>query len=196
MRILAFSGSTRSGSFNQQLVSIAASAAKEAGAQTNLISLRDFPMPLYDADLEANEGMPAAAHEFRELLKGADGILIASPEYNGGLSAVLKNAIDWSTRPDPASNDDPPLVAWRGKVVGIMAGGPGRLGGIRGLSHLRTILSGIGSLVLPDQIAVPGIQDLLSEDVALSDERLHASVVALGVEVASIAASVRANPSG
>lgn len=196
MRILAFSGSTRRDSFNQRLVAIAAEAAATTGADTTLISLRDVPMPLYDADLEATDGLPENARSFRNLLKAADGILIASPEYNGGMSAVLKNAIDWSTRSDPDCNDEAPLVAWRGKVVGLMAGSPGRLGGIRGLTHLRTILSGIGALVLANQMAIPSVQEFLSPDEALKDEHFTSTIRAIGEEVAAVAGSVRFNPSG
>lgn len=196
MRILGFSGSTRRGSFNQKLVSIAIGAAAEVGAETTLIDLREFPMPLYDSDLEREGGLPPHARAFRNLLKATDGILIASPEYNGGLSALLKNAIDWSTRPDPDCSGEQPLVAWGGKVIGLMAGSPGRLGGIRGLTHLRTILSGIGGLVLPNQVAVPGIHELLASGDTLSEERLNANVRAIGEEVAAVAGSVRFNPCG
>ena len=196
MRILAFSGSTRRDSFNQRLVAIAATAAADAGSETTLVSLNELPMPLYDADLEATEGLPETARSFRNLLKAADGILIASPEYNGGMSAVLKNAIDWSTRSDPTCGKEEPLIAWRGKVVGIMACSPGRLGGLRGLTHVRTILSGLGSLIVPDQVAVPGVHELFGTGKTLSNEHLQTSVAAIGLAVATLAASVRSNASG
>ena len=98
-KILAFSGSARKSSFNQKLVTIAAEGANAAGADITLINLADYPMPMFDEDLEASEGMPAAARAFKQLLIDHDGLLIASPEYNSAFSPLLKNAIDWATRP-------------------------------------------------------------------------------------------------
>ena len=98
-KILAFSGSARKSSFNQKLVAIAAEGASAAGADITLINLADYPMPMFDEDLEASEGMPAAARAFKQLLIDHDGLLIASPEYNSAFSPLLKNAIDWATRP-------------------------------------------------------------------------------------------------
>jgi len=127
-RIVAFAGSTREHSFNKRLVAIAAKGAEETGADVTLIDLRDYPMPLFDEDLEAKEGKNKHAHAFKKLLVNCDGILISSPEYNGSLSAVLKNSIDWATRAD--EGDVPgSLPAFRGKVVSLMSaspGGPGR----------------------------------------------------------------------
>ncbi|MEO8113893.1 MAG: NAD(P)H-dependent oxidoreductase, partial [Phenylobacterium sp.] len=98
MRLLAFAGSTRIGAYNQRLLDLAVGLAREAGAEVTAISLRDYPMPLYDGDLEAND-FPAVADAFRTLMIEHDGFLIASPEYNGSVSGVLKNAIDWASRP-------------------------------------------------------------------------------------------------
>ena len=100
-KILAFAGSTRTDSFNKKLVKIAAQGARAAGAEATFIDLRDFAMPLFDEDLEANEGLPRGARQFKDLLLAHDGLLIASPEYNSSLTAVLKNAIDWASRSAP-----------------------------------------------------------------------------------------------
>lgn len=183
MKILGFAGSTRTDSFNKRLVKIALGAAHRAGAETTFLDLKHLNIPLYDGDLEVSSGMPPAAREFREAVKSADGLLIASPEYNGAPSAVLKNAIDWSTRADSEAGEEPSLVAWRGKVAGIMSGSPGNLGGMRGLSMLRIILSGIGTLVLPTQVAVPTVHKIIHEKGHLIDEKLHESVEKLGTEV-------------
>ena len=136
-KILAFAGSTRSGSFNKMMVKVAADGARSAGAEVNFIDLRDFPMPIYDGDLEKESGVPEHARRLRELMGEHQGLLIASPENNSTISSVLKNTIDWISRPD---GDTPGLVAFKGKVAGIMAASPGKLGGIRGLQHVRNIL--------------------------------------------------------
>src|SRR5271167_1654777 len=113
-RILAFAGSLRRDSFNKKLVSIAAHGAREAGAEVTLIDLKDFPLPLFDQDLEAAQEPPEAATKLKRLFIDHDGLLIASPEYNSSITAVLKNAIDWVSRPAP---NETPLIAFKGKVA-------------------------------------------------------------------------------
>src|SRR5215831_8860589 len=116
-RILAFAGSTRRESFNKKLVPIAAKGARDAGADVTLIDLKDFPLPLFDQDFESEHGMPENGKKLKTLFIEHDGLLIASPEYNSSITGVLKNAIDWVSRPAP---DAPPLVAFRGKVATLM----------------------------------------------------------------------------
>ena len=136
-RILAFAGSTRRESFNKKLVQSAAKGAREAGAEVTLIDLKDFPLPLFDQDLEAEQGMPDNGAKLKKLFIHHDGLLIASPEYNSSVTAVMKNAIDWVSRPAPG---EPSLVAFRDKVATLMSASPGALGGLRGLVHVRSIL--------------------------------------------------------
>src|SRR5690348_4723633 len=136
-RILAFAGSTSRDSFNKRLVPIAAKGARDAGAEVTLIDLKDFPLPLFDQDLEAEQGMPDNGTKLKKLFIDHDGLLIASPEYNSSITGVLKNAIDWVSRPAPG---EPPLVAFTGKVSVLMSASPGALGGLRGLVHVRSIL--------------------------------------------------------
>ncbi len=135
-RILAFAGSTREGSFNKSLVRIAAEGARQAGADVTTIDLKDFPLPLFDQDLEVESGKPEAAKKLKTLMIEHDGFLIAAPEYNSSITAVLKNAIDWVSRPDEGE-DAMALKAFRGKVVTLMSASPGGLGGLRGLVHFR-----------------------------------------------------------
>lgn len=97
-RILALGGSLRAKSYNQTIATIAAAGARDAGAQVTVIALRDFPLPLFDEDLEASSGMPQNAQKLKELFLAHDGLIIASPEYNSGITAALKNAIDWVSR--------------------------------------------------------------------------------------------------
>jgi chromate reductase, NAD(P)H dehydrogenase (quinone) len=187
-RILAFAGSTRSASYNKRLVAIAARAAETAGAEVRVIDLRDFALPLFDEDLESESGPPEAATRLKTLMVEHDGFLISSPEYNSSVSAVLKNAIDWASRP---AAGEPPLVAYRGKVVTLMSASPGALGGLRGLVHLRSILGNIGVIVLPDQVAVPRAFEAFQEDGALKDAKQQASVQALGTALAGFVAKLK-----
>lgn len=182
-KILAFAGSTREASYNKKLVKIAAEGAKAAGAEVTYLDLRDLPMPIYDEDLEAKEGIPENARKFKEILKANQGLLIASPEYNSSLTAVLKNAIDWASRPEPG---EPPLACFTGKVAAIMSTSPGGLGGLRGLVHIRSILSNINVLVLPDQKAIPSAFQAFDEEGKLKDQKQQEAVEELGSKLANL----------
>lgn len=182
-RILAFAGSTRTQSYNKKLMAIAATGAREAGAEVSLIDLRDFPLPLFDEDLESAEGLPPNARALKDLMLAHQGLLISSPEYNSSISAVLKNTIDWVSRP---VSGEPSLAAFTGKVAALMSASPGALGGLRGLVHVRAILGNIGVLVLPDQLAVPRAFEALGEDGRLKDEKQHAAAAKLGANVAAM----------
>lgn len=178
IRILAFAGSTREASFNKKLVKIAADGARETGADVTLIDLRDFAMPFYDGDVEAATGLPEQALKLKELMCAHHGFLIASPEYNSGYSAVLKNAIDWVSR--PSTKDEPALLAFAGKTASIMAAAPGALGGLRGLYQLRELLMNIGVFVHPNMRAVGQAMQAFGADGDLADPNLQASIKALG----------------
>ena len=188
-KILAFAGSTRIDSYNKKLVQVAANGAKAAGAEVTYIDLRDYPMPLFDEDLEKAEGMPANARKFKDLLLQNDGLLIASPEYNSSLTAVLKNAIDWASRPDPG---EAMVAAFIDKVAAIMATSPGGLGGLRGLVHLRSILGNIRVIVLPDQIAIPKAYEVFNPDGTIKDPKQQESIEKLGANVANVLAKLKA----
>jgi NAD(P)H-dependent FMN reductase len=123
-KILAFAGSTREASYNKKLVKIAAEGARAAGAEVTYVDLRDLPMPLFDEDLEAKEGLPENVLKFKELMMAHQGFLITSPEYNGSITPLLKNAIDWASRPLP---EEPPfaLSCFRDKVAALMSASPG-----------------------------------------------------------------------
>jgi chromate reductase, NAD(P)H dehydrogenase (quinone) len=181
-RILAFGGSLRRESYNQKLAAIAAAGARDAGAEVTLIALRDFPLPVFDEDLEAASGKPDAAKKLKALFLEHHGLIIASPEYNSSLSGALKNAIDWVSRGD--SDDEPALSALTGKTAVIMAASPGGLGGLRGLVHLRAILGNIGITVLPEQIAIGTAHAAFREAGTLADEKQAARVHKLGTSLA------------
>jgi NAD(P)H-dependent FMN reductase len=181
-RILAFGGSLRRDSFNHKLAALAAAGARESGAEVTLISLRDYPLPVFDEDLESRDGLPENARKLKALFRGHHGLLIASPEYNSSVTAALKNAIDWVSRAEAA--DEPALSALSGKTAVICAASPGGLGGLRGLVHLRAILGNLGIVVLPDQVAVPSAYSAFAEDGTLADPKQAARVRSLGTTLA------------
>jgi chromate reductase len=182
-KILAFAGSTRKDSVNKRLAKIALLAADKAGAETTFIDLLDYNMPLYSQDLLAEHGMPDGVIAFKEMLKNHNGFLIASPEYNGSLTGTLKNAIDWATI--KAEGEDR-MACWNEKIAGLLAASPGGLGGIRGLHHLRTILAGIGTFVLPNHLAVGNSSSNLQNDNQITDEKLQQQVEKLSAEMVRV----------
>jgi len=182
-KILAFAGSTRIESFNKKLVQIAASGARKAGAQVTYVDLRDLPMPLYDGDLESQQGLSENVKKFKALLIEHDGFLISAPEYNSGISGVLKNAIDWASRPLSA---DTLSDCFAGKIAGIMSASPGALGGLRGLVQVRSILSNMQVLVLPVQMAIPKANEAFNADGTLRDVKQQVAIVAIGRSLTEI----------
>lgn len=166
-KILVFAGSARSGSFNKKLAAAAAGMARAAGAEVTHLDLADHRLAMYDGDDEANGGVPEDARALRKIFLAHDGMIIASPEYNSSVSALLKNTLDWISRPD---GDDAMVAAYKGKVAGIMAASPGALGGLRGLVHLRSILGNIGVTLVPQQTAISGAGKAFNEDGSLADE--------------------------
>jgi len=187
-RILAFAGSARIDSFNKKLIKVAAAYARDAGADVTLIDLNDYPMPLYHGDLEAAEGIPENALKIKELMLQHDGFLISSPEYNSSISALLKNTIDWISRPVDGESG---LVAFRGKVAGLMGASPGGLGGLRGLVHLRSILQNIGTIVVPAQVAVSGAGEAFDEEGKLIDSGTASRVEKVAQGLVALVEKVR-----
>jgi len=179
-KILAFAGSTREGSFNKKLLNIAVQGAKNAGAEVTLVDLRDIPLPLYDGDLEANQGLPENAKKLKALMKSNDGFLIAAPEYNSSISAVLKNAIDWASRPEP---NEAPLAAFTEKTAALLSASPGAFAGLRGLATVRSILGNIGVHVIPNQVGVPRAHEAFNPDGSLKDAKIQANVEKLGANL-------------
>ncbi|MES2997645.1 MAG: NAD(P)H-dependent oxidoreductase [Verrucomicrobiota bacterium] len=180
-KIIAFGGSLRAGSYNQKIAAIAAEGARAAGAEVNVIALRDFPMPIYDQDIEDDDGMPEKAAEFKKLLGDADGFLIASPEYNSGYTGALKNAIDWASR--ATSDDEPPLSVFKGKTAAILSASPGGRGGARSLAQFRTLLENIHVTVLEDQVTVPKVNEKIDANGNFSDAGLVAEIRGLGAKL-------------
>lgn len=172
-KILVFSGSARSGSHNKQLASAAAQALQRSGAEVTLIDLADFPMPIYNADLEAKEGVPASAKELKVLFMAHNALLISSPENNASVTSLLKNTLDWVSRPDETHDGRLP---YRNKVAALVSASPGMLGGLRGLVHLRAILQTLGVLVLPEQFALSRAHEAFAKDGSLLDAKHQATL--------------------
>ena len=168
-KILFFAGSNGSHSMNARLAAAAAQLAEGHGAQATVLDLKDYELPLYCADLEAEEGIPDNAVKLKELFMDHEGVFVASPEYNGSFSPLLKNTIDWISR--VRGEGEPMLPAFKGKVYAIGAISPGAMGGIRGLVPLRMLFGNIGIHVVPSQVAVGGGSDAFAEDGSLKDER-------------------------
>ncbi len=165
INIVAISGSLREGSWNTRLLRQAIGAATARQASVTHIDLRELALPIFSEDLEA-QGTPAAAARLKASMIAADALLFASPEYNSSMSAALKNAIDWASRP---AKGETPLAAFQGKVAGLFSASTGALGGLRGLVHLRAVLGNIGVLVLPEQLALPKAQECFTPEGTLAD---------------------------
>jgi chromate reductase, NAD(P)H dehydrogenase (quinone) len=132
-----------------------------------------LPILIYDGDLEEKDGLPQLAKDFKELMRSHDGFIISTPEYNGALSGVLKNLIDWVSRSEDGEEG---LVVFKKKTALIMSASPGGLGGIRGLPILRLILSGVGTLVIPSQVAFGGAHKGFGDDGTITDDKMKERV--------------------
>lgn len=187
VKLLAMPGSARRDSLNRRLLKVLVRGAEQAGAAVTLFDPREHPMPLYDGDLEADEGLPPAAARLQALFAEHHGLLLATPEYNGFFPPLVKNSFDWLSRPLPDGSGRPGTVHVRGKPAGIVAASPGALGGIRSLQHTRQYLSNLGFLVVPEQVGIPKADTLLDASGALADERLRNNVEAVGAAVTRLA---------
>ncbi len=179
-KILAFAGSIRKESFNRKALSLAVAGARAAGAEVTVAELADYPMPIYDADWHHENGVPENMLRLRALMMAANGLLIASPEYNTSITPLLKNTIDWLSQSVGTESGAAPFA---NKVCGLMGASPGAFGTIRALPHVSYILSNLGTFVLP-VVAVPKAGDLLNSDGTVRDERAAKMLHRLGEQVA------------
>jgi len=173
VKILAFSGSSREESYNKMLVKQAVIAAEKLDAEVTYIDSKDYRFALYDGDIEQIEGMPEKAKELRKMMIDSDAFIISTPEYNGALSGLLKNMIDWCSRNEEGKGD---LTAFKGKIALIMSASPGRYGGTKGLLVLRYILSKIGTNVLPTEISFGEAQKNFDDKGNIINEYFQKSV--------------------
>lgn len=188
-KILAFAGSLRKDSCNKKLIKISVEGAKSAGADVTYIDLKDYPMPIYDQDIETSEGIPENAQKIKDLMIASDGFMISSPEYNSSISGVLKNVIDWASR--PTVPDEIPLVCFKDKVAVLMGASPGYWGGLRGLVHLKAILGNIEMIVLPQQLTVSNAYEAFDAEGKLKNESQHAKAKKLGETLANFLGKIK-----
>lgn len=159
-KILVFGGSIRSGSLSAKLAAIAAKELALADADVTRVSLADYPLPIYNGDLEAEKGIPDNATKFARLIAASQGVFISTPEYNNSLPALLKNTIDWVSRVKPGAAG----VPYRNKVYGIGSTSDGMIGGARALIDLRRVVqTGLGAILIPEKIEVSRAQDAFDE---------------------------------
>jgi len=188
-KILAFSGSLREHSLNKRVLKTAISGAENAGAEVTYIDLRDYPMPIYNPDDQEENGMDENALRLQGLLVQHDGFLIASPEYNGSISSALKNVIDWASRPNEQYNRSD---VFPGKAAAMITASPGSFGGVRALAHLRGVLTSVGVIVLPKEIAVSFADKMFNgEDGEMADKGMKKILEGLGASLVEMLLKTR-----
>jgi chromate reductase, NAD(P)H dehydrogenase (quinone) len=184
-RIVALAASLRAGSFNRSLVRVAADGLAAAGADVTRLDLRDYPLPLYDADLEKWDGLPANALQLKDVFASHDAILFSLPEYNGSVTPLFKNTIDWASRPVAAGKSG---LDWaRNKPVALVSASNGALGGLRGLYHARWVLQTCGMIVIPQQKALSKAATAFDASGDLSDTKERDAVYAVAKALVDIA---------
>lgn len=167
-KITLISGSTRTNSVNTKLAHVANNLLQNNNIEGNLIDLKDYSLPIYNGDLEEQDGVPVNAKEIYGLIKNSDGIIFTSPEYNGLPTPLLINLISWVSRISPN--------VFENKKAAILSASPGGLGGLRGLNHLRTLLNNIGTHVIPKQIAIGSAFDAFDDQGNLKDEQQNKAI--------------------
>ena len=186
VKILVFAGSVRKGAFSGQTADVAQRELALAGADVTRIFLGDYPMPIVDQDLEAENGVPESAIKLARQLAAHDGFLIASPEYNSSIPPLVKNTIDWVSRVH--KDGDRPLKPYAGKVAALCSSSDGNFAGVRGLYHLRSVLMNCGVEVITPQCSVPRAQDAFDDKGEFREERLRAMMTKVATTLVERAA--------
>lgn len=175
-RLLFFAGSARAASHNKKLAQLGAMIAEANGIPATFLDLADYPMPIYHGELEASDGKPENAKKLQAVMEAHTGIFIASPEYNASITPLLKNTLDWVSRPDGGT----PQQVFKTRVFALGSASPGGMGGLRSLNAVRTVLTlGLGALVLPEQFAVPRAHESFGEDGHLKNKDAQENFKAL-----------------
>ena len=182
-RIAVFAGSSRRASFNRLLAAEAAEMAADAGAEVSLVELGDYPLPIYNGDLEAEHGLPENAAKLKTLFAEQHGFIICSPENNASVSSLLKNTIDWCSR----KGGPPGVEPFAGKVAALLAASPGAFGGVRGLVSLRAILQPLGVTALAQQYTLSRAHEAFDADGALKDPAVQQAVQAVVKRLVAVA---------
>lgn len=161
MKICVFAGSLRRDSLNKKLAREAARLLAARGHETDFVDLQPLAIPVYDGDAEAAGGVPAGAAELSRRVATADALVVSTPEYNGSIPGILKNAIDWLSRIKPVAFFDKPLL--------LLAASPGALGGVRSLWHTRVPFEVLGAHVFPDMLGLPRAHEAFDDAGRLKD---------------------------
>lgn len=183
-------GSLREGSFNRALGAVASQALQAHGANVTWVDLSEFDLPIYSDALEKG-AFPSDALRLKQIFSAQDGLLFVSPEHNGSIPSLLKNAIDWASRP---TGDEGPvaLTAYRGKAAAIMSASLSPFGGLRGLAHLRQILSTIQMMVIPEQVLLPNAHMAFDAQGQLQDDLPASLITMTAARLVAVAAALRA----
>jgi NAD(P)H-dependent FMN reductase len=181
VRLVTFCGSIRSGSLNRKLLAQAIEVLRPQ-AELDHAELRDVPLPIYDGDLEAATGVPEAARRLAERIAAADGLVLASPEYNNSIPGALKNAIDWMSRLKPHQ-------PFKGKPVLLIGASPGPYGAVRSQMALRQVMTALFAIPVPNQVAVPHADQAFEADGRLKDAKTRAALERACAELLRLAAA-------
>lgn len=190
IKILAFDGSGRAASVNHRVVQHVVNTIKSDDVSVTEINLHDFQLPMYDLADEIEHGFPEQVQKLKALFREHDAFIIGSPEHNGSFTTQLKNAIDWVSR--KATPDEAPLSGFKGKVIGLVAASPGKLGGLRGIYQLNTVLFGLGSLVLPEIVSIGFANDAFDEAGGLKNDPDKKAVAALAARMVQVTKALKA----
>lgn len=187
IRVGVIWGSLRKDSYNKKLALFATSGLD--GVEVDHIDLAQLDLPMFSEDLEA-QGIPANVNDLKDRMIKCDVVIVASPEYNGSFSGALKNAIDWASRP---REGDAPLACFGGKVAGLLAASPGAIGGLRGMRHVRQVLTQLQMIVVPKEFALGKAHEAFDESGTIKDE--NAAGMARGVveQATNVARALKAH---
>ncbi len=168
-RIVVMAGSSRREALSRKVAAACVAPLAAAGADVDLVELVDHPAPLYNGDLEVESGLPEGIVRLQRRLAAADGLLVVNPEYNGSITPLLKNALDWCSRPNPADRARSGGAVYAGRAAAVVGTSPGALGGMRVLFHVRDILGYLGMQVIPQQLAIGKAGEAVGDDGRLRD---------------------------
>lgn len=188
VKILAFDGSGRKESINRNVLNHVIAEAKKLGADVTQINLADYDLPIYNGDLESEQGIPEAVMKLKELFKSHDAFLVATPEYNGSYSPLLKNALDWVSRP---VQGQPHLGEFAGKIAGLITATGGKLSGMRGIYPLNTLLFSLGVTVLPSIVSIGFYNDAIDANGALKNDNDKNAAANLATKIIKVTSALK-----
>lgn len=183
--LLLLAGGIRSGSLNEKLIGCASDAARGLGIDATRLSLSDYRLPLFGAEALSIDEVPEAL-ALKAMFRRHGAVIIASPEHNGSVTAMLKNALDWMSCPSEGEAPQA-YIAFRRKAFGLVSASSSPFGGMRGLSQLRHILTTVQALVVPEQLSVPHAHRAFDDAGGLADPFLGGLLADLVRSVAEVA---------